>query len=142
VLTAHPTEAKRRTTLGHLLRLAARFDDPDEILETLWHTRETRERPMDPLEEVDRALFLVERTILSAVADFYQAFDRELSRAGPGRAPADPFEPGEICRSRRRRVRGTAWDTRSSHSRTARSCGRCTGGGRSSRRSSTPTSTR
>ncbi len=90
VLTAHPTEAKRRTTLKHLLRLAASFDDPDEILETLWHTAETRERRVGPLDEVDHALFLVERTILPAVADFYGVVDRELKRAYP--------------RARRRRV--------------------------------------
>ena len=83
VLTAHPTEAKRRTTLSHLLRLAATFEEPDEILEALWHTRETRERKVGPLDEVDHALFFVERTILSAVGDFYRGFDADLKRVYP-----------------------------------------------------------
>jgi phosphoenolpyruvate carboxylase len=62
VLTAHPTEAKRRVTLNHLLRLGARFDAPDEILEALWQSEEIRERRVGPLNEVDSVLFLFERT--------------------------------------------------------------------------------
>ena len=52
VLTAHPTESKRRTTLGHLMRLSESIEHPSEILEALWQTRETRFRRISPMEEV------------------------------------------------------------------------------------------
>src|SRR6185295_13698971 len=64
VLTAHPTEAKRRATLNHMLRLSVQFEKPDEILETLWQTEEIRDRKVGPLDEVDSALFLFEQIIL------------------------------------------------------------------------------
>jgi len=83
VLTAHPTEAKRRTGMNHLLRLAERIEEPDEILEALWHTEEIRERRIGPLDEVDNALFFLERTILPTVAEFYEVFDAELASRYP-----------------------------------------------------------
>jgi phosphoenolpyruvate carboxylase len=83
VLTAHPTEAKRRTNLGHLLRLDAQLDAPDEILETLWHTEEIRQRPLTPLDEVDNALFFFEHAIFDGVARFYETFDAELRATYP-----------------------------------------------------------
>jgi phosphoenolpyruvate carboxylase len=91
VLTAHPTEAKRRTTLNHLLRLTAHFDAPDEILEALWQTDEIRERRVGPLDEVDGVLFLFERTILPTLVNFYATFDAELHAAFPLLKPRRPF---------------------------------------------------
>jgi phosphoenolpyruvate carboxylase len=91
VLTAHPTEAKRRTTLNHLLRLMARFDSPDEILETLWQTDEIRERRVGPIDEVESVLFLFERTILPTLANFYATFDAELHAAFPSVKRRRPF---------------------------------------------------
>jgi phosphoenolpyruvate carboxylase len=91
VLTAHPTEAKRRTTLNHLLRLATCFDLPDEILEALWQTDEIREKRIGPLDEVDNALFLFDRTILPAIANFYATFDAELHAAFPEVKRTRPF---------------------------------------------------
>jgi phosphoenolpyruvate carboxylase len=91
VLTAHPTEAKRRTTLNHLLRIATRFDHPDEILEALWQTDEIRERRVGPLNEVDNVLFLFDRTILPALARFYATFDAELRAAFPEVKRPRPF---------------------------------------------------
>ncbi len=89
VLTAHPTEAKRRTVLNHILRLAA---DPasDEILEALWQTREIREGRVGPLDEVRNALFFFERTILDTVPSFYRTFETELYAAYPELARARP----------------------------------------------------
>lgn len=84
VLTAHPTEAKRRTTLNHIFRLAEHFDAPDEVLEALWQTEEVREHKVSPLDELKNALFFVERTILDTVGAFYVTFDRELAAAYPG----------------------------------------------------------
>ena len=78
VLTAHPTEAKRRTGVNQILRLAARFDDPDEVLEALWQTEEVRARRPEPLDEVANTLFYFDRTIFETVANFYATFDAEL----------------------------------------------------------------
>ncbi len=83
VLTAHPTEAKRRTVLNHLMRLSTEVDEPDEILETLWQTAEIREGRVTPLDEIDSALYFFDRTILDAVARFYATFDAELRAAYP-----------------------------------------------------------
>ena len=83
VLTAHPTEAKRRTSLNHLLRLTGQFDRPDEILEALWQTEEIRERRVTPLDEVDSVLFLVERSVLPALVQFYATFDAALHEVYP-----------------------------------------------------------
>ncbi len=84
VLTAHPTEAKRRTTLNHLLRLSRDLALAPEVLETLWHTEEVRLHPVGPLDEVQNALFFFERTIFDAVAGFYRSFDAALKDAYPG----------------------------------------------------------
>lgn len=83
VFTAHPTEAKRRTTLFHLLRIAEAPRSPDEALETLWYTREIRERHMTPLDEVRTALFFFEHAIHDAIPRFYETFDAELRAAYP-----------------------------------------------------------
>lgn len=91
VLTAHPTEAKRRTTLNHILRLGTQFDRPDEILEALWQTDEIRERRVGPLDEVDSTLFLFERTIVPALANFYATFAAELHAAYPAVKQTRPF---------------------------------------------------
>lgn len=84
VLTAHPTEAKRRTALNHIFRLSQQLEAPGEALEALWQTEEVREHRVTPLNELENALFFVERTILETVANFYTTFDAELERAYPG----------------------------------------------------------
>jgi phosphoenolpyruvate carboxylase len=83
VLTAHPTEAKRRTTLNQIFRLAANLDAPDEVLEALWQSEQVREHQVTPLDELRNAVFFVERTILDTVASFYKTFDRELAAVYP-----------------------------------------------------------
>ena len=84
VLTAHPTESKRRTIMNQLVRLAANLDDSDAILEALWQTEEVRVQRVTPLDEVDNALFLFEHAIFDAIADFYQSLEQELGRQYPG----------------------------------------------------------
>ncbi len=91
VLTAHPTEAKRRTSLNQIRRLAARPDDPDEILEALWQTQEVRERRVSPLDEVENTLFYFDRTIFETVANFYATFDAELRACYPEAQRTRPF---------------------------------------------------
>lgn len=83
VLTAHPTEAKRRAVLNQVWRVAERFDDPDEALEALWHTEEVRERRVGPLQEVENAVFYFDRTICETAASFYSTFDAELAAHYP-----------------------------------------------------------
>ena len=83
VLTAHPTEARRRSVLNQILRLAGAMDEPDEILEALWQTQEIRQRKVGPLDEVENALFLFDHTIFKTVAQFYDAFDAELAACYP-----------------------------------------------------------
>jgi phosphoenolpyruvate carboxylase len=84
VLTAHPTEAKRRTVMNHLLRLSEQVDHPEKVLETLWHTEEVREHTVGPNDEVRNTLFFFEHTIFEAAGRFYAAFDAELAEAYPG----------------------------------------------------------
>ena len=91
VLTAHPTEAKRQVTLAHLLRLDANFEQPDEILETLWQPAEIRERTVSPLDEIENTLFFFDCTILRAVASFYATFEAELRAAYPSVKLSRPF---------------------------------------------------
>ena len=101
VFTAHPTEARRRTTQNHLMQLAKlpdwKLDDPDfrarvdGILEVLWQTLEVRERPLGPLDEVENALFFFERTIFDTMPNFYRTFDAELAAHYPSARRTRPF---------------------------------------------------
>jgi phosphoenolpyruvate carboxylase len=91
VLTAHPTEAKRRTTLNHILRLSHSLENPDETLEALWQTEETREERPEPLDEVANVLFFFDHTIFDTVARFYETFDAELAASYPSLKRERPF---------------------------------------------------
>jgi phosphoenolpyruvate carboxylase len=84
VLTAHPTEAKRRAVLNQLARLTQQWDDPDEVLEALWQTGEIREQKIGPLHEVETALYYFDRTIFETTANFYETFDVQLAKYFPG----------------------------------------------------------
>lgn len=98
VLTAHPTEAKRRTVLDHLLRIQfqlSRLDRADltfyeresatagikETLEILWQSSEIRQRKVEVLDEVDQTLFYFQRTILNLLVDVHEKAGREFRRA-------------------------------------------------------------
>ncbi len=83
VLTAHPTEAKRRATMMQIWRLEEHWDDPDEVLEALWQTEEVRERRVGPVQEVANTVFYFDRTIFKTAADFYTTFDAELAAHYP-----------------------------------------------------------
>lgn len=102
VLTAHPTEAKRRTVLDHLLRIAAelaRLDRPEltvyeresavrrvrETLEILWQTSEIRLRKVRVTDEVDQTMFYFQRTILKLVPDIQERLRLDLARVYPVR---------------------------------------------------------
>jgi phosphoenolpyruvate carboxylase len=91
VLTAHPTEARRRSLLNQILRLESATEDPDEILEALWQTQEIRQHKVGPLDEVENTLFFFDHTIFKTVAQFYATFDAELAACYPHARRTRPF---------------------------------------------------
>jgi len=95
VLTAHPTEARRRTLLIALHRSAAlveRLDDPRltpdedadlrrrlrEEITILWRTTELRLAAPTPLDEVRTAMAFFDETLFRAVPQLYRALDQAL----------------------------------------------------------------
>jgi phosphoenolpyruvate carboxylase len=110
VLTAHPTEARRRTLLVALRRsfaLLDRFDDPRltpnedadvrrrlrEEISLLWRTSALRlERP-SPLDEVRTALTFFDESLFVVTPHLYRTLDRALDGApwlADGPLPAEP----------------------------------------------------
>ena len=102
VLTAHPTEARRRTVLVALrrcYRLLERFDDPRitpdedadlrrrlrEDITLLWRTSDLRIEAPTPLDEVRTALTFFDETLFSLVPQIYRAADASLDACGPAR---------------------------------------------------------
>ncbi len=97
VLTAHPTEAKRRTMMDHLLRVANDLNQLDnanltlyeresatnsirETLEIMWQTSEIRQRKVEVFDEVDQTLFFFQRTILNLLPRVQTRLRREFER--------------------------------------------------------------
>lgn len=97
VLTAHPTEAKRRTMMDHLLRIASDLSQIDsdqmtlyeretatnsirETLEIMWQTSEIRQRKVGVFDEVDQTLFFFQRTILNLLPRVQTRLRREFER--------------------------------------------------------------
>src|SRR3954447_21481426 len=95
VLTAHPTEARRRTLLiaqRRVRRLLDALDDPNttpdedadtrrrlrEEISLLWHTGEVRSVAPAPLDEVRSQLAVFDETLFVAVPRFQRAVDRAL----------------------------------------------------------------
>ncbi|OIO38062.1 MAG: phosphoenolpyruvate carboxylase [Candidatus Omnitrophica bacterium CG1_02_46_14] len=94
VLTAHPTEAKRRTVLDHLLRISLNLASQEKedltsleqetlvkqtktTLEILWQTSEIRQRKVEVLDEVDQTLFYFQRTIMRVVPELHEKVLKE-----------------------------------------------------------------
>jgi phosphoenolpyruvate carboxylase len=107
VLTAHPTEARRRTALVALRRCAAlleRLDDPRltpsedrevrrhlrEEITLLWRTSDLRAVAPTPLDEARTAMAFFDATLFTVVARLYRALDGALdppsSKRGAGAA--------------------------------------------------------
>ena len=108
VLTAHPTEAKRRTVLDHLFFISGQLTQLNrqdltlaeqdsmtkrikETLEILWQTSEVRNRKVDVHDEVDQTLYYFERTIISLLANIHEKIHREFARLGVD--PQDDIDP-------------------------------------------------
>jgi phosphoenolpyruvate carboxylase len=103
VLTAHPTEAKRRSVLNHILRLGRTLDatcgelttaterDIDSWIEALWLTDEVREGVVTPQMESENARFFLERTIYDLAGSFWERFCAEMARRYPALREPVPF---------------------------------------------------
>jgi phosphoenolpyruvate carboxylase len=98
VLTAHPTETKRRAVLEHLLQISNELDALEnqlltrweqsvhernirERMEILWQTTELRQRKVGVLDEVNQTLFYFRRTILDLVPTFHAKLEMEFQSA-------------------------------------------------------------
>ncbi|MGZ8630009.1 MAG: phosphoenolpyruvate carboxylase [Actinomycetota bacterium] len=108
VLTAHPTEAKRRAVVEHVWRigeLIERLDDrrlsvPEsteamrrlhEEIAGLWRTDPIRHHRPEPLDEVRATLALFDQTIFTTLPLVYREVDRALDAEGSGeREPTFP----------------------------------------------------
>ncbi|MBL0351071.1 MAG: phosphoenolpyruvate carboxylase [Elusimicrobia bacterium] len=105
VFTAHPTEAKRRVVLRHLLRVAELWEEhrradrsPSErrrsenalleSLEALWQTQPVRQRRVTVEDEVRNVLFFLIGTVPRAAADFWDAWTEAAACLAPGAAPS------------------------------------------------------
>ncbi len=102
VLTAHPTEAKRRSVLNHILRLGRTLDatcgdlaageqEIDACIEALWLTDEVREGVVTPAMESENARFFLERTIYDLAGNFWEKFCAEMVRHYPHLPQPAPF---------------------------------------------------
>jgi phosphoenolpyruvate carboxylase len=118
VLTAHPTEARRRTLLLAIRRVdrqLARLDDPDlapsedrdarrrlrEEITLLWRTADLRALAPSPLDEVRTALAFFDETLFGVVPRVLRAVDAALDDDGRGRARARGAGPGDAADSGR-----------------------------------------
>jgi len=92
VLTAHPTEAKRRSVMNHLWSIADVLDriradsgDAAEALdpwiEALWLTEEVRERPVTPEVEVENEIVYLDKTIYDLAGRLSERLQDELRRS-------------------------------------------------------------
>jgi phosphoenolpyruvate carboxylase len=111
VLTAHPTEARRRTVLDHLAvvssglerlddpRLGARehdlvVDDLREAILALHATEDARATRPTPLDEVLSGVHVFERTLLEETPFLYRELEDALAR----HYPSERFEVGPFLR--------------------------------------------
>jgi phosphoenolpyruvate carboxylase len=108
VLTAHPTEARRRAVTEALRRIGALLDDladgrlgPSrqeealrrlrEEVDLLWRTAALRVQAMQPLDEVRTGTTAFDQTLFRVVPDLYRSMDRALQGTDSGRVP--PLAP-------------------------------------------------
>ncbi|RKS05564.1 phosphoenolpyruvate carboxylase type 1 [Nocardiopsis sp. Huas11] len=110
VLTAHPTEARRRAVSTSILRISAQLDAWHsshegssaaaeahrrllEEIDLLWRTSQLRYTKLDPLDEVRTALAAFDETIFDVIPHVYRTLDAAVDPEGTGvRAPrATPF---------------------------------------------------
>jgi phosphoenolpyruvate carboxylase len=110
VLTAHPTEARRRAVVTAISRVGEqldRLDDPRdgstlradahrkllEEIDILWRTAHLRSTSLDPLDEVRTAMAVFDETLFRVVPTLYRSLDYLLLGDASGIQPpaARPF---------------------------------------------------
>ena len=101
VMTAHPTEARRRTTVEKLARIFARLRDLDErppvpgdetadqralagTIQELWGSDEVRAASPTPLDEVHAGLVYFASTLHRVVPELYRELEAAVEAAYPG----------------------------------------------------------
>lgn len=101
VFTAHPTEAKRRTVLFKLKKMAEILDELDradllpleraekedqlrENIVLLWQSDEMRDRPPTVLDEVRHGLYFFETTLFALLPKIYREMEKALTDCYPG----------------------------------------------------------
>jgi phosphoenolpyruvate carboxylase len=103
VLTAHPTEARRRAVATTIRRITELMDERDqpgndvsaveierrllEEIETLWRTSPLRTTRPTPLDEVRTAMSVFDQTLFEIVPAVYRLLDDRLLGADAGRRP-------------------------------------------------------
>ena len=104
VVTAHPTEARRRAVVTAIMRISGLLAGLDDLrlgaseqrelrrrlreeIDLLWRTAQRRHTQMDPLDEVRTAMAAFDETIFRVVPQIYRALDVALE---PGLAGARP----------------------------------------------------
>ncbi|GAA3444265.1 phosphoenolpyruvate carboxylase [Planomonospora venezuelensis] len=109
VLTAHPTEARRRAVVTAIQRVSgqlAAYNSPErgaaeraetrrrllEEIDLLWRTAQLRHTKLDPLDEVRTAMAAFDETLFRMVPHVYRALDSALGEGSGTREPlARPF---------------------------------------------------
>ena len=108
VLTAHPTEARRRAVVTALHRIAAEMERRDdarlgssehaearrrllEEIEVLWRTALLRSRRLEPLDEVRTTMAVFDETLFRLAPSLYRATEAAIEGEAAGeRAPRVP----------------------------------------------------
>ncbi|MGH3203355.1 MAG: phosphoenolpyruvate carboxylase, partial [Streptosporangiaceae bacterium] len=105
VLTAHPTEARRRAVVAVLRRISELLSITDderagaaehaearrglrENIDLLWRTSQLRVKAMDPIDEVRTVMTAFDETLFRVVPAVYRELDRALDENGRPPVPA------------------------------------------------------
>jgi phosphoenolpyruvate carboxylase len=104
VMTAHPTEAMRRSIRSKHVRIGEMLEsmesptltwkeqrrleeDLAEEITVLWQTDELRVRRPEVVQEIERTLLFFENPLISATLEAYREFEDELARQFPEDTP-------------------------------------------------------
>jgi phosphoenolpyruvate carboxylase len=105
VLTAHPTEARRRAVVAVLRRISELLSITDdrragaaehaearralrENVDLLWRTSQLRVKAMDPIDEVRTVMTAFDETLFRVVPAVYRELDRALAASAGETVPA------------------------------------------------------
>ncbi len=111
VLTAHPTESRRRAVVAAIMRVGTQLevlDDPRasgreetearrrllEEIDLLWRTAQLRSTQVRPLDEVRSVMAIFDETLFRAVPEIYRDLDAALGPDDAGLRP--PLAPAFI----------------------------------------------